>query len=189
MSDNDLLSGERIRFAALLDDDIPQLARWLSDPALQRLVNPGPITPMTAQDLLSPESWLSRDRNNPDSTIFAVRTREDDLFLGVVALSHVNAQARHAEFGINIAHPEYQGKGYGTEATELILGYGFLQLNLNRIWLRVFDYNQRAIKVYENVGFVHEGRERELIYRDGQYHDSITMGILRREWAARQESA
>lgn len=189
MIGKDLLEGARIRLAALVDEDIPQFARWLSDPTLQQMVNPGAIGPVSAQSLLAPDSWLSADRNNPNSTIFAIRTREDDQFLGVAALSNVHAQARYAEYGINIAHPEYQNKGYGIEVTELMLCYGFLELNLNRIWLSVFGYNLRAIKLYEKVGFIHEGREREMIYRDGQYYDLVKMGLLRREWQARQQDS
>ena len=177
-----LLENERIHLTLLLDDDMTPLAQWLSDFNLQRLANPGVLMPMTAQDLLAPESWMSADRNSPNSYIFAIRVKKKNDFIGVVALSNINSQARHAAFGINIAHPDYRGQGYGQEATKTMLRYGFLELNLNRIWLDVFSYNERAIRLYENVGFVHEGREREMIYRDGQYHDSIKMGILRREW-------
>ena len=189
MIGNELLEGARIRLSALLDDDIPQFARWLSNVELQRLVNPGVIVPVSAQDLLAPESWLSADRKNPNSCLFAIRTKDDDQFIGVAGLADLHSQARYAEYGINIAHPDYQNKGYGGEVTEIMLRYGFMELNLNRIWLSVFSYNTRAIKLYEKVGFVHEGTEREMIFRDGQYYDLIKMGLLRREWEARQTGA
>ena len=189
MMGNELLEGARIRLAALLDDDMTLMARWLSDLALQRLVNPGVVVPVSAQALLAPDSWISADRANPNSYLFAIRTLAEDQFMGVTALANLHIQARHAEFGVNIANPDYQNQGYGGEVTEIMLRYGFMELNLNRVWLSVFSYNTRAIRLYEKVGFVHEGTEREMLFRDGQYYDLIKMGILRREWQARQDGA
>jgi RimJ/RimL family protein N-acetyltransferase len=62
-------------------------------------------------------------------------------------------------------------KGYGTEAVELMVKYGFEMLNMHRIWLRVFERNKRAIRTYEKVGFIHEGQLRESDYKEGKYHN------------------
>ena len=187
MIGNELLIGERIRLTPVLDEDVPLLAEWLSDMGLQRLVNPGIVTPFTAQDLLDPESWFMQDRNDKNSYVFAVRTKADDQFIGIGALNQFDTQARHAEFGINLAHPDYQNRGYGGEVTHLILRYGFRELNLNRIWLSVFSYNLRAIRLYKRIGFVHEATEREMLFRDGTYYDLIKMGMLRSEWETRDD--
>ena len=64
----------------------------------------------------------------------------------------------------------------------LILKHGFETLNLNRIFLRVYANNPRAIRSYEKVGFVHEGTMRQSAYKDGQYIDVVFMSILRSEW-------
>ena len=84
--------------------------------------------------------------------------------------------------GIFIGDKNEQGKGYGTEAMKLLLGYGFNTLNLNRLDLKVNDFNSRAIKCYQNLGFVEEGRMREASFVNGKYHDQILMSILRKEW-------
>jgi RimJ/RimL family protein N-acetyltransferase len=64
----------------------------------------------------------------------------------------------------------------------LLLKHGFETLNLHRIFLRVYETNPRAIRTYEKVGFVHEGRMRQALYRQGQYHDILLMSVLRPEW-------
>ena len=87
-----------------------------------------------------------------------------------------------AEVGITIGEKEYQGKGYGTEAMEVLLEYGFKTVNLNRIQLRVYEFNSRAIKSYNKIGFVEEGRMRQGIFIKGKYHDIIFMSILQEEW-------
>ena len=87
--------------------------------------------------------------------------------------------------GIIIGEPEQLGKGYGTEALMLLLGYSFDELNLHRVFLRVVDFNQRAIESYLKCGFSKEGRLRDAIFLDGDYHDVVVMSILEEEFRAR----
>jgi RimJ/RimL family protein N-acetyltransferase len=64
----------------------------------------------------------------------------------------------------------------------LLLRIGFEKLNLNRVALEVFENNPRAIRAYEKAGFVHEGRRRQGIYKNGQYLDILLMSVIRSEW-------
>jgi len=73
-------------------------------------------------------------------------------------------------------------KGYATEATHLLIGHAFETLNLNRVWLHVYDKNPRALRAYEKVGFKKEGVLRQDHYREGRYWNTIVMAILREEW-------
>jgi RimJ/RimL family protein N-acetyltransferase len=84
--------------------------------------------------------------------------------------------------GILIGDKTYWNKGYGTEALKLLLKHGFETLNLNRIFLRVYEDNPRAIHCYEKVGFVHEGRMRQGRFTKGQFVDILFMSVLREEW-------
>ena len=68
----------------------------------------------------------------------------------------------------------------------MLLRFAFDEVNLNRAYLRVFDYNARGIRAYEKIGLVHEGRERQAIWRDGTYHDVHLMAMLREDWQAQQ---
>lgn len=177
-----IFEDERIRLTVVRDDDLPQFAEWLSDFGLQRLVNPGMSVPHTVDDLLNPDGWFQADMKNEKSQIFAVRTHVDDTFVGISAISNLDMFAHHAEVGINLANPDYRGKGYGGEVMLLTMRYGFEQFNLNRIYLKVMSFNTRAIRLYEKLGFIHEAREREVFFHDGEYFDQIIMGILRTEW-------
>jgi RimJ/RimL family protein N-acetyltransferase len=64
----------------------------------------------------------------------------------------------------------------------MILRYAFMEVNLRRVTLTVFEYNPRAIRSYEKAGFRHEGRLRKLLHRDGNRYDELFMGVLREEW-------
>jgi RimJ/RimL family protein N-acetyltransferase len=70
----------------------------------------------------------------------------------------------------------------GTEAMEMLVEYSFNTLNMNRIELTVYEFNTRAYKSYQNLGFVEEGRKRQARYHNGKYYDEIIMAILREDW-------
>ena len=76
--------------------------------------------------------------------------------------------------------------------SELLVGerlrYAFHELNLYRLQLTVFDYNERALALYRGLGFQHEGAMRQFLERDGERHDMYLMGLLRPEWQERAES-
>lgn len=78
-------------------------------------------------------------------------------------------------------------QGCGSEATHLMLQHGFENLNLHRIYLRVYQNNPRAIRAYEKVGYIHEGRMRQAIYKNGKFEDVLLMSVLRSEWDATKE--
>jgi RimJ/RimL family protein N-acetyltransferase len=85
-------------------------------------------------------------------------------------------------FGIFIGEAEGRGKGFGTEVAALIVRYAFATLNLNRVWLQVYEDNKGAIRAYEKVGFKREGLLRHDSFRDGKYGNTVVMGLLRSEW-------
>jgi RimJ/RimL family protein N-acetyltransferase len=83
-----------------------------------------------------------------------------------------------------VGHPDDRHQGYGTEAIELLLGYAFEELGLNRVGLSAFEFNDEAIAAYEKLGFVVEGRYRQAIKRNSRFHDAILMSIMKGEWQA-----
>ena len=101
--------------------------------------------------------------------------------IGWLVLREILWQARHCSFAIGL-DPALRGHGYGTDATRLALRYAFLELNLNRVGLDVTTYNEAGIRAYSKVGFIHEGRLRALVYRDGVYYDALVMSMLRSDW-------
>ena len=108
--------------------------------------------------------------------------------IGVISLRKKEAglvQHRVTEIGIVIAR-QYHDKGYGTEAMSWMLDWAFLTAGLHRVELTVYEWNERAQKVYQRLGFVDEGRKRESLWKGGRWWDTIFMGILAREWEARK---
>ncbi len=178
----DLFNGQRVRLTAPHPDDKPIIAAWSQITEYGRLMFYGsPAEPITAEGVRMP---------GPDDQLnwkmFAIRTVTENKLIGFTSLFSINWASQAGTFAIGIGDSAYWGQGYGTEATQLMLGYCFRELGLHRIGLIVFAYNERARHVYEKLGFVYEGEWREAMYKDGKRYNVITMGILRREWEATQ---
>lgn len=124
------------------------------------------------------EAWVRRLREHPCAWVI----ENDGSLIGEARLDRIDRTDRRASFAIGIADPARLGKGMGTEAARLVLGYAFDTLGLHRIAVRVLARNRRAIRSYEKCGFRTEGRERETVFLKGQWEDDIMMGLLDREF-------
>ena len=116
---------------------------------------------------------------------FAIVLAESDTLIGNISLMDVNNLKRKATLGLFIGDEDNRNKGYGSQAIELLLDYGFNSINLHNIMLKVFATNTRAIACYKKVGFTECGRRREDNFIDGEYIDTISMDILEDEFRSR----
>ncbi len=113
---------------------------------------------------------------------YAIVTLESDELIGSCGLVDVDYLNRTCEVGIFIGNKEYWGKGYGTEALKLLISYGINYLNLNNFMLKVYSYNERAIKSYRKIGFREMGRRRKSVIIEGKEYDTIYMDLLAEEF-------
>jgi RimJ/RimL family protein N-acetyltransferase len=178
-----LLQGPRVRLTAVTLDDLPTIARWNQDAGFARLFEANPAAPKAPSTL---EPWLEENNRSNTSYLFGVRLLDGDELLGFVELNSILWPHRHTWVSIAIGDAANQGQGYGAEALGLALQFAFQELNLHRVQLTVFSYNQRAIALYEKLGFRREGIFREHLERDGTRFDMYLYGILRPEWLAAQ---
>jgi RimJ/RimL family protein N-acetyltransferase len=114
--------------------------------------------------------------------VFSIVELETDNLIGRCVLFAIDKVDRRAMLGIAIGEKAYWNKGFGQDATRLLLDYGFNLLNLNNIMLGVFSYNQRAVACYEKVGFKEIGRRRQARIIGGKKYDVILMDILAEEF-------
>lgn len=178
LSDN-IFIGEHVHLTAVTKEDVPVLARWHNDAGFLRLLNADAAKPQTEADATK---WLEEAQKAPNGYLFAVREQPGDLLLGFVELDGILWNHGVAWLGVGIGDRERWGQGLGGEALRLALNFAFNELNLHRVQLTVFAYNDRAIALYEKLGFVREGIYREFLCRDGQRYDMYLYGLLRREW-------
>ncbi|MEW2115141.1 GNAT family protein [Streptomyces sp. NPDC005474] len=175
-----VLTGERAVLRPFTEDDVPVMARILSDPEVLRFTFE-PDTVITPESL---RSWYGSRSDRTDRLDLAVTDRATGELVGEVVLNEWNPATRSCSFR-TLLGPRGRGRGLGTEATRLIVAYGFEQLGLHRIELQAYAHNQRALRVYEKVGFVVEGVRRQVQLREGEWADEVLMAILDHEWANR----
>ena len=180
---NPFIIGDKIYLRPLEMEDIDSFILWLNDEEVrQYLKRTSPLNKIREKDFV--EKLYRDDRE----VILGMALKENDQLIGNIGLHRISLPYRQAELGIFIGDKSCWSKGYGAEALNIMLGYGFDQLNLHRIHLTVLSFNPRAIRAYEKVGFKREGVFREHIYRNGKYHDVYCMGILENEWRDSDES-
>ena len=162
--------------------DLDEIMKYWNSMELRRLlgnVDRGPVARNQEEEWIK-DTWKLRQERK--AFLFGIETLADSKLIGGTGLFSFDWTSRSAEVGISVYNPEYWGKSYGVESLNLVLGFAFKDLNLNRVELEVFDFNTRAHTCYLKVGFKEIGRKRKARFIDGQYHDGILMDILREEW-------
>jgi diamine N-acetyltransferase len=176
--------GEKIRLRAIERDDLPRYVVWFADAAVS--ANLASQMPMS---LVQEERWYEENLKLPlEQQALAVDLRTGRRkweHIGGTGFHLIDKRNRLAECGLFIGERRHWGKGLGRDTLLTLLRYGFETLNLNRVQLRVMGFNERAIHLYEKIGFVREGSMREAHFHQGRYWDMHLYSILRREWEAR----
>ena len=80
--------------------------------------------------------------------------------------------------------PEYQNNGFGRESLTWLVDWGFRWAGLRRLAVGTVTYNERAMNLYKSIGFIEDGRKREVVYMDTKYWDLVEYSMLLREWKA-----
>lgn len=136
------------------------------------------------------EEWhweqIQKKINDPHTILFTIATKQPDVPIGNTAFVRIDWVGRMATFYIAISEKENWSKGYGSEATRLMVKYAFETINLNRVQLHVSTENQRAVRTYEKIGFSIEGTLRQAMYFDNRYHDFYLMAILKEDYLRQQ---
>lgn len=171
-----------VTLGALTGDDKPALFEWINDRATVQWN--APYRPVHEA---SHARWFERLQQREDLAIFAIRCVADGMLVGTCQLHSIDLVNRSAEVQIRIGHEAERGRGFGSDALALLVAFGFDDLNLERIYLHVFEDNVRAITAYLRAGFVKEGLARRAAFVGGSWRDIVLMGLLRGDWRAGPE--
>ena len=178
-----MLSSNRLQFRKMAENDIEKYHSWRNDVDVMKTTSPS----LDLNSLNETRHFVENIiLNSTSSKSYIIEEIEGNTAIGVTSLINIDPKNRNAECIIDIGEKGVWGKGYGTEALKILLEYAFLELNLHRVSLRVFSLNEKAIHIYNKLGFMKEGVIRESLYRDGKWHDIIIMGVLKREYLSQQ---
>lgn len=172
-----MLQTNNVLLRSLTKEDLPQLFIWIND-RTQVLWN-SPYKPVHE---IEHHKWFESSMLRNDLKIFAIEKKLTNQLIGSCQLHNIHPIHRSAELQIRLGNVDERGKGYGTEAVKLLLQFGFIDLNLHRIYLHVKDNNPAAIRIYEKCGFQIEGILRQAAFIDGEYVNLQVMGILQKDF-------
>lgn len=159
-------------------EEVEQFTRWLNDFDITDYVGKSNQVITFSGE----KEWLDKAVSKPGAQAFFIVELATDKLIGVISLENFDYTSRNATLGIFIGEKDYHSKGYGTEAINLILEYGFKYLNLHSIKLDLVSANERAHKSYLKCGFKDTGYTRDNIFINGKYYDKLHMDILENEF-------
>ncbi len=175
--ENPFLIGEKVYLRPIELEDSKFLSKSESDPIVREsLFLALPVS------LTNEQQKVEQYIKSKDTIVLIIVKKETNKPVGQTAFFRIDYISRAAIFYIAILDPTHWSKGFGSEATQLMVDYAFTTLNLNRIQLHVCAENAPAIKIYQRVGFIKEGVLRQAMFRNGNYVDFWVMGILRNDW-------
>ncbi len=181
-----MIQGEFVNLRAVEREDVARITAWLNEPATMRGWGWSAAAVSRFEISQRVEGWLADEAvvGRPLALVIETLTGEA---VGLVVLMPDRAEAHAVELSLLIGDPARWGAGLGSDALETVLDACFAGWNLHRVWLRVEVANERAHCLYQRHGFVHEGTLREAAFLDGRYQDVAILGLLAREWLARDE--
>lgn len=173
------LIGERLYLRLLEESDVgEEYLGWLNDYEVTRYLEAGKF-PSTPEDV---RKYVEHYRNSKTDLIFAILDRETNQHIGNVSLNRINFIHRTADTGLLIGQKDFWGKGYAFEAWSLLIEYAFQRLGLRKIVAGAVADNIASIVTLEKLGFKVEGTLRREFFVDGEYYDSVRLGLFRDEF-------
>jgi RimJ/RimL family protein N-acetyltransferase len=177
-----IIASGRVYLRPLEAADAELYRRWRADVEPMALAGWRDPAPMSLAQVEARIERLAKEQGD-DVYNFLICLLGDERPIGEVSLGHIDRKGGSAELGIFIGEPDEWGKGYGTDAVNALVDFGFGELRLERIWLEVWTENARARRAYEKAGFVYEATLRNDRYEGGRFTSGDVMSILRDEWS------
>ncbi len=163
----------------IVKEDMEFIYEWFSDSEFLKFYDYMPPEPQTKKEV---NEVFNAYEKNEGSDVFAIRLLGNNQIIGIAGFDDIVKENKVATLFIGIGNKNIRGKGYGKDALNQLLDYGFNELNFHRIQLNVLEFNVAAIALYEKAGFKREGIFREFVLRDGKRYDLYLYGLLIREW-------
>jgi len=170
-----MIAGEHTILRAFEREDVERCYRWMNDPNIVRtLKSRYPIA------FTNEAEWLDRAMQPTlNERHFAIERKDDRSHIGNASIHDIDWVSRTAWFGLFIGEPTAWNRGFGSDAIRTLVRFAFDEMNLVKLRINVFDYNEKAKHVLISHGFVEEGKLARDFYREGTYHDIVILSAFR----------
>ena len=172
-----MIAGEKVILRALERDDLDRCYRWMNDPNIVWTLKSRYPMPFHLE-----AEWLENALgHHHDARHFAIERKEDRSHIGNASIHEIDWVSRTAAFGLFIGEPSSWNQGFGGDSIRTLVRFAFEEMNLRKLKISVFDYNERAKHVLEAAGFVVEGKLIREFFREGRYHDIVVFSTFNAE--------
>ena len=182
-----IVEGLRVALGPIIEEDLDKFWFWVNDKTVTQYLSDNLFLGIHTRT--TEEKWLRNVLEGTKNILtFAILVKPKYELIGVISLAKIDWVSKNAELGVFIGNKELWGQGLGSEAIILLLDYAFNILSLAKVYLRVLEFNKRALRVYEKVGFKIVGRLRRHKFRGGKFWDEIIMEIFAKEFNSQYQS-
>lgn len=172
-----MIPGKVVDLWPLENQELAKNLEWANDREIVYLAGLSPY-PLGMFEI---ELWYQKVKTDPNSKIFAIKTKKGD-YIGNIEITSIDWRCAKGEMGLIIGEKHYWARDFGEDAVKTLVKFCFEEMNFNRISVQVLEHNKRAIKCFEKCGFQKEGILREAFLSRGKFCNIILMGILRHEF-------
>ena len=175
-----MYNGDLVKLRAYKEEDAVLAKEFINDYEVKRLLAIDAAFPIS---LWEEEEWVKSKKNTSGLVYdFAIETLKDGKYIGGCSINKLSVKNRNCTIGIMIGDKDYWSKGYGSDALKVLIKFIFEELNMNKIKLSFFAFNERAKACYKKVGFKEEGILKDEIFRDGKYNGEINMALFAKDY-------
>jgi RimJ/RimL family protein N-acetyltransferase len=175
-----MIKGQKTGLRAVEKEDLQFLRDWRNITDFRRN-----FREVRELNLQNQENWFSRVIVSPNDFMFTIVDLETNKPIGAAGLLYTNWVIRSADFSFYIGKDNLyiDDKGYAYDAAKLLIDYGFKNLNLNKIWMELYEFDKKKIDFFfNNFPFKQDGILRENCFEDGRYYNSIIISLLQKEY-------
>lgn len=173
------MNSKNLYLTKIESEDFRYIYKWFSDKEFLKFYDYMPPVPQSIEQV---DKTFEDYKKNEESIVFAIKLFSEGKIIGVAGFDDIIKENKVATLFIGIGSKDLRGRGYGGEALNMLLDYGFNKLGFYRIQLNVLEFNVIAIALYEKAGFTKEGTLREFVLRDGRRYNLYIYGLLKSEW-------
>ncbi len=175
-----MIKGNTVGLRAIEQKDLELLKKWRNIPHFRKN-----FREVRELSLYNQESWLTRTNASPNDFMFLIERLQDGEPLGAGGLLYTNWIIRSADFSFYIGYKEkyIDDEGYADEAAKLLIDYGFNNLNLNKIWMELYEFDTKKIDFFtKKFNFKQDGYLRDNCFEDGKYWNSYIISLLKTDY-------
>jgi len=173
-----MLEGRLVNLRSLEEDDLPTLKNWRNLNHMRKSAREYRLLNMINQ-----KNWFKtiHTNNPPKEIMFGIINKKNKL-IGVTGLTYIDWKNRHAEISLYLSKPRWQKTREASDTIQVIMKYGFEELNLHRLWAEIFSIMPQNIELFRKMNFVKEGILRKKLWRNGKWWDSVIYSKLSDEF-------